>query len=364
MVALECDAKLLIFETLKPIFLMAKVAIATYIILTVLILNPSTIAGQAAPVEITARSGDGIQKLLREHGLDPAAYTDEFVKINRGNIGRNNTLYEGRKYLIPGAGQLSGNSSPVNRTIAGTVRDYAIFGKKYSRVEITDKTLDGAVYYLMSGHGGPDPGASEKYGNTILTEDEYAYDVTLRLARNLIQHGALVYMITRDDNDGIRDQAILARDSDEKCYPSSNIPANQNARLRQRTTVVNGLYTKYRGSYQRLIVIHVDSRSTGENIDVFFYHHGNSSSGKRLADNIQVTFREKYRKFQPGRNYYGSVSARNGLWVVRNTHPPVVFIELGNIRNPRDQLRFVIYDNRQAMANWIAEGIIRDFKSR
>ena len=131
--------------------------------------------------------------------------------------------------------------------IAPLIRTYEIFGPKYSRVEIRDNSLEGAVYYLMSGHGGPDPGALGSYGRYTLAEDEYAYDVTLRLARRLIEHGALVYMITRDNNDGIRDQNILPRDKDERCYPSEPIPANQMARLRQRTNAVNRLNRKYRG---------------------------------------------------------------------------------------------------------------------
>ncbi len=247
---------------------------------------------------------------------------------------------------------------------APLIRTYEIFGSKYSRVEIKDNTLDGTVYYLMSGHGGPDPGALGSYGKYILAEDEYAYDVTLRLARRLIEHGALVYMITRDNNDGIRDQNILPRDKDERCYPSEPIPANQIARLKQRTNAVNRLNRKYGGRYQRLVVLHLDSSSSSENIDVYFYHHHNSKSGKRMATNIHNAIKDNYRKHQPNRPYKGTVTTRSGLYVIRNTHPPTVFIELGNIRNSRDQRRFVIADNRQALANWISDGLVNDYKSR
>jgi N-acetylmuramoyl-L-alanine amidase len=333
------------------------------IIFMVIITLSGELFSQQGDIVVTAKSGDGIHKLLKDNGLDPISYSKAFIEINSKNIGANNSLFAGRKYIIP----VSDKSVDLSGTTAkstGNFREYKIFGDEYSRVEIVDNSLGGTVFYLLAGHGGPDPGASGKYGPYTLTEDEYAYDVTLRLARNLIQHGALVYMITRDDNDGIRDQSILKRDSDEKCYPDSPIPVNQNARLRQRTTAVNSLYARYRGKHQRLIVIHLDSRSTGENIDVFFYHHINSASGKKLAENIHNTFRDKYRQYQPNRTYNGSVTSRSGLWVIRNTHPPTVFIELGNIRNSRDQQRFVLYDNRQAMANWIADGIIRDYRGK
>jgi N-acetylmuramoyl-L-alanine amidase len=258
---------------------------------------------------------------------------------------------------LPGSPELTNDDNPL-------VRTYEIFGSKYSKVEIKDKSLEGTVYYLMSGHGGPDPGAIGTYGKYTLAEDEYAYDVTLRLARKLIEHGALVYMITRDNNDGIRDQNILQKDKDERCYPSDPIPVNQAARLRQRTNAVNKLNRKYKGRYQRLVVLHLDSSSRSENIDVYFYHHQNSRSGKRMALNIHNTIDEKYSKHQPNRPYNGTVTTRSGLYVIRNTHPPTVFIELGNIRNSRDQRRFILADNRKALANWIADGMIKDYRSR
>lgn len=95
----------------------------------------------------------------------------------------------------------------------------------------------------------------------------------------------------------------------------------------------------------------------------FFYHHENSPSGKKLAENIHTTINSKYNRHQPNRDYFGSVSSRSSLYVVKYSHPPAVFIELGNIKNTRDQRRFVLADNRQALANWISEGIIADFQA-
>ena len=49
--------------------------------------------------------------------------------------------------------------------------------------------------------------------------------------------------------------------------------------------------------------------------------------------------------------------------MLKNTNPVAVFIELGNIRNEKDQKRFVLESNRQALANWITAGIVEDFKN-
>ncbi|WP_288428830.1 N-acetylmuramoyl-L-alanine amidase [uncultured Spirosoma sp.] len=226
------------------------------------------------------------------------------------------------------------------------------------------RSLRGTVYYLASGHGGPDPGAIGRYGRFRLAEDEYAYDVTMRLSQLLKQQGATVYMMVRDPNDGVRNDAVLKLDNDEVSYSGQRIPLNQLARLNQTTSAVNRLYAKHKGAYQRLVTIHVDSRSRGEMIDVFFYHHENSAVGKRLANRIHKRFLANYRRYRPSRPYVGNVSTRSELYVVRKSLAPTVFIELGNIQNRQDQKRFLLASNRQALASWLAEGLMDDYRDQ
>ncbi|MFY9150637.1 MAG: N-acetylmuramoyl-L-alanine amidase [Prolixibacteraceae bacterium] len=318
---------------------------------------------------IKAKSGDGIYSVLKEYGYPPSEFLDQFIELNKSKLGKNNALISGRIYRLPlnekPAEKI--DSSSIPSTTAATPPSsaekavYEIFGNKYREVSIKDRELNGAVYYLMSGHGGPDPGAIGKLNGHMLCEDEYAYDVTLRLAYNLIEHGATVYMIIRDLNDGIRDEQYLNPDKDEVCFPNSTIPLSQLARLKQSTAAVNDLYKKNKGKFQRLVVIHVDSRSKRENIDVFFYHDQRSDTGKKLANTLQQTFGQKYAIHQPTRGYNGDVSERN-LYVIKNSFPPAVFIELGNINHTRDQQRFIIPDNRQAVSNWLRDGLMEDFR--
>ncbi|MBN1927072.1 MAG: N-acetylmuramoyl-L-alanine amidase [Prolixibacteraceae bacterium] len=310
-----------------------------------------------------AEKGDGIYNLLRKNNL-PLHLIDEFLELNKNQLGASNELIVGKKYLLPVMVEVESSVSTIIRN-ENEISDvptatYSIFGENYQKVPLESSELAGGVYYLVSGHGGPDPGAIAKYNGKTLCEDEYAYDITLRLARNLISKGALVYMITRDSNDGIRDGWYLAPDKDEKCYPNLTIPINQNSRLKQRKDAVNKLYKKHKGRYQRLIVIHVDSRSKGEKIDVFFYYDQRSSNGKKLCINLRETFDEKYNTHQPGRGYNGTVSQRN-LFMLKYSWPVATFIELGNINHQRDLKRFIIDDNRQALANWLTEGLVKDF---
>lgn len=294
----------------------------------------------------TARSGEGIMSLLRRNGLDPAKDMEAFIEINKEQLGRNNELKIGKTYYLPKSLQS---------------KRYAIFGKENEWIEMKDETLKGATYYLISGHGGPDPGAVSTIDGKSVPEDEYCYDITLRLARNLIQHGALVYLITRDINDGIRDDRFLAIDHDELCYPDKKIPRNHLLRLRQRTNAVNKLYLTDREKFQRVVIIHMDSRSKRENLDVYFYYDGSSKSGKKLSYTLLNKLKEKYKEHQPNRGYDGTVTTRN-LYVLHNTYPTATFMELGNMNHQQNQKRFMIADNRQALANWLVEGLIQDFK--
>lgn len=241
----------------------------------------------------------------------------------------------------------------------GPTSNFDIFGSAYSAVTRIDNSLEGYYFYMISGHGGPDPGAVGARGGYNLYEDEYAYDMTLRLARRLIEHGATVYVIVRDDNDGIRDAGILRGDHDEYYFGGSRISRKPVTRLNKRATVVNNLYAqnRKRAKGQYAIILHVDSRSNSQRIDLFYYYKYGHSAGRRLALALHTRVKKEYAEHQPGRGYGGTVTSRN-LYMLRHVLPTTVYIEVANIRNKRDQDRLVIVNNRQAVANWLCEGVI------
>lgn len=323
--------------------------------------------GQDSLKTVVAEPGDGILSLLRKQGVDPYDVFDEFVKLNNDNLRDSVHLIAGKTYVMPHVkldtvsivDSLQQQSTEIKELESVS---YDIFGEKHKNVIKKSDRLEGNVYYLVSGHGGPDPGAMGVYAGKTIAEDEYAYDITLRLAKELMAHGAKVYIIIQDPDDGIRDDFILEIDHDEEAYLDKRIPLNQVARLKQRVEIVNDLYKSNKGKYQRLIVTHVDSRSVGQNIDVFFYHHEHSKNGKKLAESIHKTFQAKYKKYQPNRTYSGTFEDRTSLFLVKKTHPAMTFIEIGNIRNAKDQVRIVDPDNRQALAKWIGEGVLLDFE--
>ena len=290
--------------------------------------------------------GEGLHSFLIRHNLTTKEHRQTFIELNKGKFGKNNSLMAHCVYLLP--------STEIELT-------EPLFGKEREHFPQESKEMKGTSFYLVSGHGGPDPGAIGKYGDNKLHEDEYAYDITLRLAKKLMENGAKVHLVICDKDDGIRDNQILRYDNDETCG-AKTIPLDRNKRLKQRTQKVNRLYKQDAEAYRRCLIIHLDSRSKRKQIDVFFYHHKKSKSGKKTALELCRVFDEKYAQHQPSRGFSGTVSERN-LYLLRNTAPVSVFVELGNIQNYRDQQRFVKSDNRQALANWLYDGLKNDFES-
>ncbi|MCU0347762.1 MAG: N-acetylmuramoyl-L-alanine amidase [Saprospiraceae bacterium] len=240
-------------------------------------------------------------------------------------------------------------------------RKFPIFGKKYEHVPLKSSSLAGKVYFIESGHGGPDPGAMAKVGKHAVCEDEYAYDVALRVVRRLTEHGATAYMITRDRNDGIRDEQFLVCDRDEVVWGNEAIHRGQRKRLFQRSDVINTLYEKHKkqgvkDEDQKLIVIHVDSRGKGEQTDLFFYYHPDDKQGKALAQKMHKSMENGYKKINKNRGYNGTVTARD-LHMLRETRVPSAYIELGNIKHPTDQKRLFLPANRQLISDWLFEGM-------
>lgn len=326
-----------------------KITLILLIFAALFIFSSSILAQEKA----FPKKGEGITLFLKRHNRIGKEYDDEFIKLNKTKLGNRNSLKMGVKYQLP----------PL-KTEKSTTKSKAnyepLFGKEMAKYQVTSSELKGCCFYLVSGHGGPDPGAIGKMGKVELHEDEYAYDVMLRLARNLLMRGAKVHIIIQDAKDGIRNDRFLKNSKRETCM-GDPIPFNQVRRLEQRSNKINSLFKKDRELYKRAIYMHIDSRSKSHQTDVYFYYQDKNSESKHLAKTMKSTFAHKYNRHQPGRGFTGTVGQR-GLYVLKKTTPPSVFVELGNIQNSDDQKRFILSDNRQALANWLCEGFVTDYK--
>ena len=318
------------------------------------------------PVRIYRYDGKSIRSTIGDNDYEKALRIQQYNRWLLKNQLRKRSYEQSKILWVPYHELNCAGGIPPNRTQAKPVAKslhLPLLGKLPANVKLKSDRLQGKVFYLIAGHGGPDPGAIGRRGKTMLCEDEYAYDVTLRLYQLLRQHGAKAYMIVQDINDGIREDEILLCDHDEKT-DETTIPLNQLKRLQQRTAYVNSLYAQHRKKGildQTAISIHVDSRGVNHQQDVFFYHCPGSKSSRQLAQQMQKTFQRKYRQHRKGNTYQGHVEARN-LFVLKNTVPKALFVELANIQNKSDHRRILQPSNRQALANWMLEGILQNHR--
>lgn len=322
----------------------------------------------------TPLQSEGIYAFLKRNNREGQTYYKEFLKLNQKKLGKNQSLKRGVSYLLPplkgsdAVSQKSSNTSENTKKQAAGKKSASkpknvyepLFGLDKSHVPITSNVLSDACFYVVSGHGGPDPGAICEINGHELHEDEYAYDVALRLSRQLLSLGATVRIIIQDEEDGIRSDRYLENSKRETCM-GDPIPLSQVERLQQRCDKINSLYaadrTKF--NYCRSIFIHVDSRKPERQLDVFFYHFDGSSKSIRLAETMNQTFESRYARYQPNRGFTGTLGPRD-LFVLEKSNPPGVLVELGNFHNKRDQQRIIMSLNRQTVAQWFADGFVKD----
>lgn len=174
-----------------------------------------------AQQKATPRSGEGISTFLLRHNRAPKKYYNDFIELNKAKLGKSRTLKMGVTYLIPPVKKASAATSGKTTEAAAektsahhprrTEVNEPLFGKWLSNVKVTSNRLAGTCFYVVSGHGGPDPGAIGRVGKHELHEDEYAYDIALRLARNLMQEGAEVRIIIQDAKDAASVTRLISR---------------------------------------------------------------------------------------------------------------------------------------------------------
>ena len=90
---------------------------------------------------------------------------------------------------------------------------------------------------------------------------------------------------------------------------------------------------------------------------MFFSYPKGSKPSEKLANNMQKTFAKKYSQHQSDRGY-GGTSGQQNFYVINNSLPTAILVELANIKNSRDHERILNSFNRQALANWMFEAIL------
>lgn len=240
------------------------------------------------------------------------------------------------------------------------------FGNLLDKRPQKSTLLSGYTFVLDPGHGGLDPGAivksSDGNGDTLfITEDEYVYDIALRMVPLLREHGAQVELTILAPNHLIRDTTPATKTLiNEKNEVYNDMAFNKedtvqnwvtggNTGLLKRVQVAEKLFAKYPKNKTIFLSIHADNSPNSPMGTGLFYQ----STPKE--DSIGKAFAEKLLPFVGSNGYVKS----SDLAVLRNnsaTHKLLIEIRNVSFQEHSWALRFA--NTRQGDALKIVRGLL------
>lgn len=291
---------------------------------------------------VIAQKGDGIYSMLRKQGIDPVRYYEDFIALNESNLKSGSRLHEGREYIIP---HVTGSFKEMGVKVQlPQGLETPIFDKEVESFVRKDSSLHNVVYYLIS------TGTTRGKATRNTGESPLENDIATWLAKELLQHGAQVYLL--------QDFRFLSASGSEGENREEFIAETKV--LDTYIDVVNKRYLKHSGKYQRLLIIQENDGISKSGLDVTIYHHDSSLKGKKLANNIQRMFQDRSVKQKYIKNSAGVFTDQKDLYLAKNTLPTMTYIEIG--QNPKsDGGTFKARSNKKNLTDLITNGILMDY---
>lgn len=238
--------------------------------------------------------------------------------------------------------------------------------------ETQSQPLYGMVVVIDPGHGGTDPGSSGVFSREGIrvSEDEYVYDVSLRLERILRSKGAIVVKTIRDAKHSAPD----ARPANSVMPPDQNEVFTSNGRrvqaggwgLLTRVRHANSVLQKYPRHRVVFLSIHFDSLGRKDREGVHFIRP--RADNPELVGFLVDEFGKGGRLQNGGSSVLRNGDVRNIL-IMRGRDDPYsgewnrvrqrVLVELGNFSNEDDVWRIRDYRVRESYAQLITRALIR-----
>lgn len=272
---------------------------------------------------IVAKKGDGILNVLRSNGMNITKYYERFLELNKGNIRNGSELHFGRTYYLPNAPDSFENMGRKIELLSKI--DTPIFSDELASIRKKDDSLENTVYYMVLDESKSGI-ASKVYSKN--------YEAAKNMAKELISHGAKVYII-------------------ENAIDGSN-------NLGEYTATINRLFLKNNGQYQRLLVMNLNNATLMNNAKITIAHHDNSKKGRKLASNIEEIFQKQNVLKKSSKEYTEIFTDRVNLYLAKNVLPVMTYIEIAS----NDSLEKNYRSDASAgnsYSDLIIEGIMQDY---
>lgn len=288
-----------------------------------ILLSHGAIYAQDSVKTIVAENGEGIINVLRSHGMNVTKYYARFLELNEGNIRKGSELHLGRTYYLPDAPdsfeQMGRKIEILNKI------ETPIFSEELYGIRKKDNSLENTVYYMV---------LDESKSKTISDAYSKNHETARNMAKELLSHGAKVYMI---------ENAI-----------------GKNANLGEYTSIINRLYLKNNGQYQRLLVMNLNSAIQTDNTKITIAHHDRSKQGQKLASNIGKIFQKQNVLKKTSKEYTKVFTDDVNLYLAKNVLPVMTFIKIESDTSPAQNYQSAD-KNEISFSDLIIKGILKDY---
>ena len=304
------------------------------------------VSAQTDYAVVEAQPGDGIFSILRKQGLNPGKYYGDFLELNQDKLTKGSTLTLGEEYKIPIA-EDSFKKTVVKVQARDSV-DQPLFDEELAEINPISNKLSEAVIYLIAGNDLEQASDSVK---------NFSKEVTQRLARELMIHGAQVYVLESNTNTNKDQQTISVIPEDKK----NETPMASFAQMEEYVDLINKRYVKHWGKYQRLIITRVEELVEKPSWDVSIFHQENNGESKKIAENLQELFRSASPKSKSISRYTEVFKHHNNLYLAKNSLPAVTLIDIGKRESPSLIDRISVNRDFLKLSSIIAEGVLLDY---